>query len=141
MTSPERSNSPTLRYAYDIEGHSIAINTAQAKNELAMGIIHFFGEIEEYVEAGLGWYVFGEKMVFYASDCNNKIIQGLIYKSKPQRLALYAIQTLVTRPDVLWGRNNLLVATLGLVGDESVLYKSPGFSLEKWLERRFGNGH
>ena len=138
MTSPERRNGPTLEYAYDIEGHSIAISAAQAKGELVK-TFYISGKITKHLEAGLDWYVLEGGYTFYAGNCNEELMQGLIHGQKLQ--TLHIMRSLTARPDVFWGRNMVIIAAVLLQDrDRSVLYKSPGFNLEKWREGRTGDG-
>lgn len=135
MTLLERRNS-CLKYAYDIEGQALAARTIQEKGELMQHSSYsiYFDEIEKYNEAGCDWYVLPTGMVLYAGDCNEDLMQTFIHNRTLNLQRLHIIETLITMPDVFWGKQRALVAAV-LLDDERILYKSPGFNLEAYQKK------
>ena len=117
------------QYAYDLERQAGAVVDAQRSGWL-YSVPFVLERIEEREEAEQKWYCLGPRLgiKLFSVDCNEKILRGL----KPNEL-LTLIRIIGLRPDICFGRQEFTVAAV-LTSDREVIYKSPDFDLETYIE-------
>lgn len=122
-----RKVSPNL--VYELERQAGAVIEAQNKGRLSLTYVAF-KSINRVEEGGQIWYIINSHIKLYSGDCDEEIIQKLV----PDEF-LIDIYGLDYRPDVSFGREEMVVAAILRREDSRALYKSPEFDLETYREK------
>lgn len=119
----------SMRYAYKIEGHAIAVSQYQSQKKL-YEVRCLVDSVKHVEEADLGWWVINVNtgpIVLYDGECTNHIAElkrGNLIK---------VIQTYEARSDLFFGS---LKCCIGCVHDydhrDRLLYKSIGYNIDNF---------